>query len=677
MPFLNRPRADLADCPPPERRRSRIVAIAAAGALVLTGVIAAGPAQASHPEVSLPNSNFEIEPDANLKLDDAAPSIDWASVAETRKADAASGTGDDSFGQGSKEDTPVPSVVSGSIPPNKSDLKNFGTYFEDKATGDDFLHMFWHRVQDPTGTTNMDFEFNQSRTLSSNGVTPVRSTGDLLIQYDLANGGTVPELFLSRWVTTGAGSLCEAANATPCWGDRVNLSAAGIATGSINLTAIPNGESDGLGPISARTFGEASVNFTQLTGGGCTPFGSAYLKSRSSDSFTAAMKDFIAPAAIDLNTCATVIIRKQTNPDEAANTSLFDFSKSFATQPASVDTFSLADDGVKSYTGTVPFGAGYTVSENLLTMPTGYEFDNVNCSASTGVTPVINGETVTFAIDASSDVLDCTYTNAAKGTIIVEKETSDGFGTFAFTSATLPDTAFDLTTTAPGAAGKDSESFSDLTPGTYDVAETVPANWNLTSATCDDGSDPASIDLSAGETVTCKFVNARERGAILITKTAKHADDPDNEIPHAGVTFTVTGNGIPAGTTAVTDANGQACVGGLLVSDLPGIGAYTVTETVPAGYHVISTNPQTAWVSESEADCDPITPGASLAFENMPLTNLTVSVDSQIVGGTSSTIDCVPGLPDPDFTTPASGDGSLTLSDLEPQLVVCSILIDP
>src|SRR4029453_7590601 len=153
--------------------------IAALGVLLL-GMLAV-PALASHPEVSLDGSNFEIDTDANLKVDDPAPSIDWASVSEVRKADAPSGSGDDSFGQGSKEDTPVPSVVSGSIPPNKSDLLNFGLYLEEAAAGD-FLHLFWHRVQEPQGTTNMDFEFNKSETLSANGVTPVRTAGDLLIQ---------------------------------------------------------------------------------------------------------------------------------------------------------------------------------------------------------------------------------------------------------------------------------------------------------------------------------------------------------------------------------------------------------------------------------------------------------------------------------------------------------------
>ena len=199
-------------------------------------------------------------------------------------------------------------MVDGSIPPNKSDLRNFGVYRETVGSTD-FLHLFWHRVQEPSGTTNMDFEFNQSSTLTSNNTTPVRTEGDLLIQYDLSQGGTNPQLFVAYWLTDASFNPpyqtpalpvttadCVASNSFPCWGKRANLSTAGLATGSINTSAIPAGESDGLGAISARTFGEASINFTTLLGTqGCTSFGSAYLKSRSSDSFTAALKDFIAP----------------------------------------------------------------------------------------------------------------------------------------------------------------------------------------------------------------------------------------------------------------------------------------------------------------------------------------------------------------------------------------------
>ena len=617
-------------------------------AIVLSGPVAA--VFASHPEVSLPGSDFEIDTDANLKVDDPSPSLDWANVTEARQEDEPSGQNDNSFGQGAKEDTAVPTVVSGSIPPNKSDLKFFGVYQEENANGK-FLHLFWSRVQDPSGTTNMDFEFNQSSTLSSNGVTPERTAGDLLITYDLSRGGTVPILSLREW----DGSA---------WGPATDLSAAGGATGSINTSSIPDADSDGLGPLDPRTFGEASIDLDFIfEADKCESFGSAYLKSRSSDSFTAALKDFIAPEPVNITNCGKVIIHKQTDPDEDPNTTSFGFTKAFATDPATADTFSLTDDGTQTF-NNVLFGTGYTVVEDVV--PSGWDFDNVDCSASTGVTPSISGATVTFDIDDEADVLECTYTNRARGTIIVEKITSDGFGSFDFTSSTLTPSAFTLTTTAAGAGGKDSRTFSDLSPGTYDVAETVPAGWNLVSATCDDGSDPASIGLSGGETVTCTFTDAREKGAILVTKTRKHAAAGPGDHPHSGVEFTITGGELSTGVTITTDSNGEACLDSLVLSSF--VGDYTVTETVPAGYVANKTSDTVTVTTESTCGDGN---EAGVSFHNTPLTDITVSVDSQVPGGTSSTIDC---------TLDSAGPGddvSLTLSDLEPGTYSCTIVVDP
>ena len=84
MPHTTHPIRD-ADTDPPAT--VDLVAAAGSGALTLTALVA-GPAVASHPEVSLAGSNFEIDTNANLKVDDPAPSIDWASVAEVRQADS-------------------------------------------------------------------------------------------------------------------------------------------------------------------------------------------------------------------------------------------------------------------------------------------------------------------------------------------------------------------------------------------------------------------------------------------------------------------------------------------------------------------------------------------------------------------------------------------------------------
>ncbi len=238
--------------------------------------------------------------------------VDWANagivcVTTGCQLDA-SGSTDNSFGQGTKEDTPVPTVVTGSIPPNKSDLTRFYVTSRKVAVGGsthDFLYLAWERVQEPSGTTNMDFEINQHpiTQLSANGVTVVRKAGDILVKFDLAQGGTNPVLGFHRWVTSGA---CEASGAkAPCWGPVQSL--AGAFEASINQVQV----TDPIAPnaprtLSERTFGEAGIDL-QASGifqpGVCLNFGSAYLKSRSSDSFTAAIKDFVAPAAVSVQVC--------------------------------------------------------------------------------------------------------------------------------------------------------------------------------------------------------------------------------------------------------------------------------------------------------------------------------------------------------------------------------------
>jgi len=575
---------------PKGRRRTVGIAIMAAVAVIAGTLASLTPAGANHPEASLAGSNFEIDVNANLKVDDAAPSIDWASVADTRATDTPSGQNDNSYSGGAKEDDACPGTTTGSIPNNKSDLLTFGAYVEPEVGGPGFLNLFWTRVQEPSGTTLMDFELNQSSTPCGNGVNPTRTVGDLLIEYRIEQGGAVATLKVREW--TGS-----------AWGPAVDLTSLvpQQAAGTINATPIPVAESDGLtttNPLSARTFGEAQLDLDFIFDEDeCESFGSAFLKSRASDAFNSQLKDFIAPVPVNITNCGTVIIHKQTDPDEDPNATEFGYTKAFGTDPATANTFTLTDDATATFSNVL-FGNGYTVTEDDI--PEGWDFQDLDCDASVGVVPSITDATVTFGIDNAADVLECTYTNRARGTIIVEKITDDGTGSFDFTSGTLTPAPFTLTTTAAGAAGADSETFSDLAPGTYDVAETVPAGWNLVSATCDDESDPAAIDLDGGETVTCTFHDARERGAIEITKTRKHAADGPGDHPHAGVTFTVTGGGLPApGLTAVTNASGVACVDGLLLSSVAGVGNYTVTETVPAGYSASPTSDTATVTTES------------------------------------------------------------------------------
>src|SRR5215213_2021373 len=236
---------------------------ALAGVLVvsmaaLAGGIAYGTTATCANPATLNNSAFEVDTNANLVVNTSG-CVDWLTGGSgtnlrsgvTVKQDSASGQNDESFGNGTKEDTAVPSIVTGGIPPNKSDLKAFGLYTEQgevtptNPTGK-YLALFWTRVQDPSGTTNMDFELNQSSTKSSNGVTPVRTNGDKLITYDLSNGGTVATISIRTW----NGSV---------WGSPTVISDSNTgARGAINTSSIPanqaggvtNGLTTQLGPLS-------------------------------------------------------------------------------------------------------------------------------------------------------------------------------------------------------------------------------------------------------------------------------------------------------------------------------------------------------------------------------------------------------------------------------------------
>jgi len=643
-------------------------------------------------QADLTGSNFESN-DGNLVNNAGGAPFDWENAPNrVRQDDLPSGGGDNSFGQGTKEDDLTPTVVDGSIPPNKSDLTRFYVANEKGTNNHQFIYLAWERTN-TLGSANMDFEINQAAqpdltTLGTKSLN--RTAGDLLILFDFSGGGTTATLRLVKWLTAADGAVagdCKANNALPCWGAKpaddaldgindntIDLSAAGFADGAVNVLCGGAKQCNDTTPdpiagvsLPTATFGEAAVDLTAagvFPPGECLNFGSAYLKSRSSDSFNAETKDFVAPAEITINNCGNIVIRKVTDPSPDPTDTSFDFTLTGG--PSNLnEAFSLKNGESNDTAGKdVLAGDGYSAAE---TVPAGWELISATCDDGSPVTniDVSVGETVT-----------CTFTNRARGSITIVKQTADGQGAFDFTSNTLSPASWTLTTTGPGAAGQDSRDFTDLSPGTYDAAETVPAFWNLDSSTCDDGSAVSAIGVSPGEHVTCTFVNSRERGAIDITKLRKHAADGPGDHPHPGVTFTVTGGELPAaGVDVVTDANGNACLGNLVVSGL--VGDYTVTETVPAGYHNVDVDGATrTGVVVSESTC--ASGATALTFHNMPLTNITVSVDSQVDGGTSSTIDCTPLDPNgDDATTGANGDGSHTVSDLEPGTYTCEVTIDP
>ena len=285
-------------------------------------------------------------------------------------------------------------------------------------------------------------------------------------------------------------------------------------------------------------------------------------------------------------------------------------------------------------------------------MPPGWDLESATCSD--------GSEPDAISLQAAETVT-CTFTNVARADLhIVKVAERDGVD-FSFTTTGGLDPA---TFTLQNGGQQD---FTGLVPGTYGTAETVPEGWDLESATCDNSDAPAAVTLGPGDDVTCTYTNVVERGALSIHKSAKHAAAPGGTRNHAGVTFTVTN--ATNGTSAVvqTDADGNACVADLPVSFLDG--DYTITETVPAGY--VNAEPVQTYTVVEDTDC---ASAMVASFVNTPLTNLSVVVDSQIDGGTASTIACVPGG---SAATGPNGDGSLDLTNLEPGTYVCTVVVDP
>ena len=77
----------------------------------------------------------------------------------------------------------------------------------------------------------------------------------------------------------------------------------------------------------------------------------------------------------------------------------------------------------------------------------------------------------------------------------------------------------------------------------------MPSGWDLTSSTCDDGSPISNVNVSAGETVTCTFVN-KKRGQIVVVEDTQ---------PNNGQDFSFSaGGGLSPSSFTLDDDNNPA-----------------------------------------------------------------------------------------------------------------------
>ncbi len=267
------------------------------------------------------------------------------------------------------------------------------------------------------------------------------------------------------------------------------------------------------------------------------------------------------------NLRGNLTVVKDAQPNAAQD---FPFLAGGGLSPAS---FTLDDDGdpVLSNTQTysnIPTGSGatYSLTESV---PAGWAQTAATCS---------DGDSPTAINITPGTTVTCTFTNLLRGQInIVKDATPDDPQDFSFTAGGgLSPSSFSLDDDPGNATLPNTTSFTNLVPQAgYSVAETVPSDWDQTSATCNDGSPVSNINVGSGETVTCTFAN-RKRGRIIVVKDAT-PDDPQD------FSFTAGGGLSPASFSLDDDTNGTLSNTQTFNNVVPGSG-YSLAETVPTGW---------------------------------------------------------------------------------------------
>jgi hypothetical protein len=530
---------------------------------------------------NLAGSTFEGN-DGNLVVNTAG-NTDWANVAGRNTGiDKPSGSSDNAFGQGTKEDNANTTVVTGSIPPNKNDLTRFYEASEQGANGHIYLYLGWERLVN-IGNANLDFEINQKTTagFTSSTTGPVtinRTAGDLLVTYDFGGSGT-PTLGLNTWLTAAAGntvSQCFSANALPCWGKHVTLNGTN-SEGAVNTGTIA--EPIAGGTLGAGLFGEAAIDLTAagvFPPGVCEAFGSAFVKSRSSSSFTAELKDFIAPIAVNISNCGTIIVHKTTENGDS--------SFGYTTTGTGLSAFSLSDGGTKTFT---PLTAGsYSVTENLTAaqVTAGWTLKSLTCSAQGSSTTSTSGSTASITL-ALGDTVDCYYTNHINKSPTIStllSATSVAIGSTVHDSATLSGATSNAGGTVAYTVYTDSAcSLGAQSAGTKTVTNgVVPDSDGITFNSAGDFYWQAVYSGDANNNPATSVCTDEH---LVVTKAQPSISTAQNLLPNDDATIS-GGFGTPGGSVTFNlfDPSDATCAGTPAYTQtvsVSGNGTYSTTNT--------------------------------------------------------------------------------------------------
>jgi hypothetical protein len=206
----------------------------------------------------------------------------------------------DVFGKGNKvfHDPNSYQWKAGSVPP-KNDIQNGLIHFSTDGLGNSWISIAGDR-RATNGTSYIDFEFLQNRlttngdgTFTSLGPDGGRTVGDLLLTIELTKGGDLAEFFAQQWMSDGAGGYTYVSIPFPVGGAFVAASA--------DSQVVTTYDAFGSNVYGVNQFGEAAVNMNALlpSFGECFGVATLFVRTKSSASGDAELKDFIEPFQID------------------------------------------------------------------------------------------------------------------------------------------------------------------------------------------------------------------------------------------------------------------------------------------------------------------------------------------------------------------------------------------
>ena len=224
-------------------------------------------------------------------------------------------------------------------------------------------------------------------------------------------------------------------------------------------------------------------------------------------------------------TTAALTLNKVVVNDNGGSSTIADFILTATSSVGGVDVISgpdSSDDPEVGISADVPVSESYVLSESG---PTGYDASPWVCSAGT-----LDGDTLTLA---AGDVANCTITNddtpppPAPAVIHVQKSVDNFWG------GTVAPAGFQLYIDGAPATQVDPH---EVTPGVHVISELDRLGYVQTGIGCIDVAtqavvgDGGTVDLAAGQEVTCVVANAAIPAQLTVKKAVIN-DNGGNAVP--------------------------------------------------------------------------------------------------------------------------------------------------